>query len=89
MRRAIWERSVADGSILFDIAAGCAEVDVVEDIERIHSELNRRHLVDREVLRHCQIRVEEMRSKDTVPANVSDLVQTRRCKRCLIQWFCL
>ena len=44
MRRTIREWSVADRSILVDVAAGSTVVDVIEDIERIHTELNRCNL---------------------------------------------
>src|ERR1700704_3713986 len=75
MRRTIWEWSVADRAILIDVAAGCTVVDMVEDIERIHTELDRRNLVDGEVLLDRQVRIEKVRTKDAVPAYVTDLVQ--------------
>ena len=78
MGRAIREGSTADCSILVDIAAGCTEVDVIEDIERVHAELNQRSLVDGKVLLEREVRIEHMRTKDAVSAYVSDLIQTRR-----------
>lgn len=75
MRRTIWEWPVANRSVLVDVAAGAAEVDMVDDIERIHTELDRCHLADGEVLLNRQVHIEQVRSKDAVPSDVSDLIQ--------------
>ena len=72
--------SVRNRSILFDIAAGKAKVDVIERVEGVHTELEIHALFDRKVLLHGYIRVEEMRSEDAVPPYIPDLIETRCSK---------
>src|SRR5258708_37077732 len=72
--------SLSYRSILLDVAARQAKVDVIERVKGVHSELEYDALFDWEVLLHGDICVEEMRSEDAVPANVPDLIQTRRSK---------
>src|SRR6185437_11596583 len=55
---------------------------MVEDVERIHTELDRRNLTDGKVFLDRKVRIEQMRTKDTVPAYVSNLVQSRRGEGC-------
>src|SRR5260370_17109542 len=75
--RSIDARAVGDGSGVLDVSAWSAPVDVVEDIERIHAELERCDLPYREVLLHREVRIEEMRPKDAISPNGSNLIQTR------------
>src|SRR5215469_2258555 len=82
MRRAIWERSIGDGSIRFKIAARRAPVNLVEEVEEIGAELNGRLFTDRKALLNRQIRVERVRAVDTVPTYSSNLVQTGLGEEC-------
>ena len=74
----VW--AAADRTILIEVAARCAVVDVVEHVEEICFELYGRNFTDGEVLLHRQVRIEKMRTEDAVPSYISDLVQTRLCK---------
>src|SRR5215469_9517402 len=73
--RAVLERSAGNRSILFDVAAGCTKVYVVEHIEEICPELYGRDFLDREVLLDRQVRIENVRTKDAVSTNGPDLVK--------------
>lgn len=82
MRRAIRERSIADRSIRFKVAARRTPVNLVEDVEEICTELDGRLFTDRKALLDCQIRIEKVRTINAVPPNGSNLIQTRLCEEC-------
>lgn len=73
--------SGGDGSILFNVSAGRAKVYVVEDVIRVHAELDGHDLPDREILLDSEIGIEEMGSEDAISTDISDLVKARRSKR--------
>jgi hypothetical protein len=77
VRRPIDSGTSIDGASLLDIAARISVVDVIEDIEGIHPELEKELFTDGEILLNSEIGVEEVRTKDTVAAHSSYLVQPR------------
>ena len=85
IRAAIFTCARTDRPRRLDIAAGSAIVDVIEEIECIHAELSNHRFVNREVLLHGKVRVEEVWSKDSVSPNISNLAQSRSCIN-LSQW---
>ncbi len=65
---------------IVDGAARVAETHVVEGVVRIDTELREERLMNREVLLHSHIGVEEVRTTSAVPARRTNLIQTRRCE---------
>ena len=78
IRSAILAGSVADRSVS---SAGRAETNVIEDVVRVHAELNRSCLMDWEALHYRQVRIEEIRPIEAISSQSSDLVQSGRRER--------
>src|SRR5581483_7290771 len=57
-----------------------SRTDVVEDIEGIHTELGCDVLVDRCVLRHGKVGIEERWAKVIVTSNIAELIEERSGK---------
>ena len=57
---------------------------MVERVVRIHAELREERLMNREVLLHSQVGIEEVRAECAVPSCGTDLIQAR-CREAL-EW---
>ena len=69
-------RPRADRTVALDVATRVAEVDVVEGVECVRTELEGIPFPDREILHRRHVSIEESRSPGVVASAVSDIVET-------------